>query len=90
MIVQERRQPRRDRLDERAEWPWPGERSAALVGEGRSVEHGKEDVPGECTAAEQGDPGQQSDGSPAVGRSNRTRHVPDCWDHGHVAQALLG
>ncbi|MGI5150419.1 hypothetical protein ACQEVC_29395 [Plantactinospora sp. CA-294935] len=78
MIVEEFRQPRRDRLGERAERLRPARRGAAVTGERRSVERGEKEISGQRTAAEQGNSGQQSDSSPPGARPPRTRHVPDC------------
>ncbi|MFY1692572.1 hypothetical protein [Plantactinospora sp. WMMB782] len=78
MTVDEGGQPRRDRLDDRAERLRPGCRGGTFPGECRPVQRGQQDVAGQRTAAEQGDSGQQSDGSPPRVRSARTRHVPDC------------
>ncbi|MEN3614601.1 hypothetical protein AAH979_34315 [Plantactinospora sp. ZYX-F-223] len=78
MIVEECRQCRRDRPDKRAERLRPARRGAAVTGECRSVERGEKEISGQCTAAEQGNSGQQSESSPPGARPSRTRHVPDC------------
>ncbi|WP_203856565.1 hypothetical protein [Plantactinospora mayteni] len=78
MIVEKCRQSWRDRPDERAERLRTSRRGAPVTGERRPVEHAEKEVSGQRTPAEQGDSGQQSDGSSRGARPARTRHAPDC------------